>query len=74
MLEYLALPSRIVRKWRVWLKDQIIGDVSLEDDFCEFECKKSECKLGHWEHCERRLAYLDLVKARNTQGSPQADC
>ena len=22
---------------------------------CEFDCRKTECLMGHWAHCERRL-------------------
>jgi hypothetical protein len=62
----------ILRKWRVWLKDQFIGDVPPEDDFCEFECDKTQCSLDPWEHCEGRLAYINLAKARSTDGSSPA--
>ena len=60
------------RKWRVWLKDQFIGDVPPEDEFCEFDCDKTQCRLGHWEHCERRLAYINFGKALSTDGSSPA--
>ena len=68
MLKYLANP--ILQKWRVWLKDQLIGDVPPEDVFCEFECEKSECQLGHWETCKRRLAYLDLARRDSGDKKP----
>jgi len=67
MPKHLALPS--FRNWRIWLKDQLIGDVPLEDDFCEFECKKTQCQLGHWATCERRLAYLNFGKAPTDRAS-----
>jgi len=59
-------------KWRVWLKDQLIAEVPPEDGFCEFECDRTQCRLDHWEQCERRLAYLNLVKARSTDVSWRA--
>ena len=70
MFKYLPLPNPILQKWRIWLKDQFVGDVPPEDAFCEFECEKSECKLGHWETCKRRLSYLELGKANSGDKSP----
>jgi len=67
MSKYLALPS--FRNWRTWLNDQLIGDVPPEDDFCEFECKKTQCQLGHWTTCERRLTYLNFSKAQTDSAS-----
>jgi hypothetical protein len=66
MFKYLANP--ILQRWRIWLKDQFIGDVPPEDAFCEFECEKSECQLGHWN--KRRLAYLELGEANSSDKSP----
>ena len=71
MSKYLPVPKPILQKWRVWLKDQFIGDVPPEDVFCEFECEKSECQLGHWETCKRRSAYLELGKAHSGEKSPE---
>jgi hypothetical protein len=62
MSKFLAMPSTIFRNWRTWLKGQIIADVPPEDAFCEFECRKSECRLGHWAQCKNRLSHLDLDK------------
>jgi hypothetical protein len=62
MFKYLALANP--QKWRIWLKDQFIGDVPPEDAFCEFECEKTQCQLDHWETCTSRLAYLDVDKAQ----------
>ena len=62
MLKYLTLPNPTLQKWRTWLKEQFIGEVPLEDAFCEFECEKSQCQLGHWATCKRRLAFLELGK------------
>ena len=63
MSKFLVIPSTNFRKWRTWLKSQIIADVPSEDAFCEFECDKTLCQLRHWATCERRLAYLNLGKA-----------
>jgi hypothetical protein len=75
MFKYLALSNPILQKWQTWLKDQFIGDAPAEDAFCEFECEKTECQFGHWETCERRLAYLDLIdKAQSGDASsPKAE-
>ena len=65
MSKYLALPKASLQKWRIWLNDQLIGDVPPEDAFCEFECDKAQCQLGHWETCKRRLAHLNSGKAHS---------
>jgi hypothetical protein len=70
MFKYLTLPNPILQKWRIWLKDQFIGDVPPEDAFCEFECDKTQCQFGHWETCKRRLDYLELGKAQSGDASP----
>jgi len=62
MSKFLAILSTNFRKWRKWLKSQIIADVLPEDVFCEFECDKTQCQLGHWAECKNRLSYLDLDK------------
>jgi hypothetical protein len=69
MFKYLALPKPVLQKWRIWLKGQFIGDVPPEDAFCEFECDKTQCQFGHWETCERRVAYLELGKAQSGDAS-----
>jgi hypothetical protein len=63
MSKHLPLPTKTLREWQIWLKDQLIADVPPEDAFCEFDCEKSECEFDHWNNCKRRLAYLELVKA-----------
>ena len=68
MFKYHTLSDPISQKWRVWLKDRFIDDVSPENAFCEFECEKS--KPGLWETCKRRLAYLELGKANSGNKSP----
>jgi hypothetical protein len=70
MFKYLTLPNPILHRWRVWLKDRFIDDVPPEDAFCEFECEKSECQLGHWVTCKRRFTYLELGKANFGDKSP----
>jgi len=69
----LKVPNPILQRWRVWLKAQFIGDVPPEDAFCEFECEKSDCQLGHWETCRRRLAYLELSESNSASKSPAQD-
>jgi hypothetical protein len=75
MFKYLAPSNPILQKWQTWLRDQFVGDVPPEDAFCEFECEKTECQFAHWETCERRLAYLDLIgKAQSGDASsPKAE-
>jgi hypothetical protein len=49
-------PGLGIRKqvW-LWLKSQVVGQVSDEDSLCEFDCRKQECSQGEWADCERRL-------------------
>ena len=44
----------LCRPWK-WFKDQVVRDVPEEVQLCEFYCRKSECVMDDWEHCERRL-------------------
>ena len=37
-----------------WLKVPV-AEVPEDVAVCEFECTKTECRLGDWECCERRL-------------------
>ena len=37
-----------------WLKIPV-AEVSEEMAVCEFDCDKTECLLGDWRQCERRL-------------------
>jgi hypothetical protein len=36
-----------------WLM-KFVPEVPEEIAACEFDCRKTECLMGHWEHCERR--------------------
>jgi hypothetical protein len=68
-------PNRFGRKASRWLKEQIIQDVPEDIALCEFDCRKSQCLMGEWENCERRLERLQDYrrwKAR-TADSTQSD-
>ncbi|MGD2113175.1 MAG: hypothetical protein PVI50_07305 [Gammaproteobacteria bacterium] len=37
-----------------WLKrpvEEVPDDIAV----CEFECRRTQCRQGDWQHCERRL-------------------
>ena len=36
-----------------WLM-KFVPEVPEELAACEFDCRKTECLMGHWEQCERR--------------------
>ena len=36
-----------------WLR-KFAPEVPQEIAACEFDCRKTECLMGHWEQCERR--------------------
>jgi len=37
-----------------WLL-KFVPEVPDEIAVCEFDCRKTECLMGHWAQCERRL-------------------
>ena len=45
----------LVRAVWGWLRRQIVDDVPEGDAICEFDCRKSQCLVGEWETCWRRL-------------------
>ncbi|MEL7083063.1 MAG: hypothetical protein AAGM36_01070 [Cyanobacteria bacterium J06597_1] len=45
------------------LWNQISTPVPPENAVCEFECRELECSQEEWEHCERRLKYVNLVNS-----------
>jgi len=50
-----SFKKRVADTARRWLKEQVIEDVPDDLARCEFGCGKSECRIGQWETCERRL-------------------
>jgi hypothetical protein len=37
-----------------WLR-LLVEEVPDEVAACEFECSRTQCRQGDWQHCERRL-------------------
>ena len=37
------------------MQRQVVEPVPEESALCEFECRKQQCTMEEWEHCERRL-------------------
>jgi hypothetical protein len=66
MSKYLASLRASVGKLRLWLKDQIVADVSPEDARCEFDCRKAQCRFGEWVNCRSRLSYLAALAAKDS--------
>jgi len=44
----------LARLWR-WTKGHIIQTVPEDIALCEFSCNKTQCTLGEWQNCERRI-------------------
>ena len=44
-----------IHRLRQWFKTRLIQEVPEEIAACEFECRKTECREGDWETCEKRL-------------------
>ena len=51
--------ARTAREAKRWLEDQIVEEVPDGVALCEFGCRKLQCRMGEWEHCERRLKDLE---------------
>jgi hypothetical protein len=51
----------LAKFWRS-LKERFVGDAPIELEVCEYECRKPQCLQGEWEHCQRRLNFIELTK------------
>ena len=52
------------RRLRRWMRSRLVQDVPEDVAACEFECRRTECKQGEWETCERRLRGMRPDKNR----------
>ncbi len=55
--------TQAARKAKHWLMDQLVQDVPDDLALCEFGCRKQQCRMGEWEHCERRLQDLQDLRS-----------
>ena len=51
---------------RRWLKNEIVADVPPEVARCEFDCRKTQCRLGEWVNCKNRLSYLAALAEKDS--------
>lgn len=63
MSESVARTGGIFAKVRCSLKGRIVGEVPLDIEFCECGWRKPQCLHDHWEHCDRRLFFIEKTKA-----------
>lgn len=54
--------KRIADRAKRWIKEQIVEDVPDELARCEFGCRKSECRMGEWATCERRIEAAQALR------------
>jgi hypothetical protein len=50
-----------------WTRNILVADVPDDIAACEFDCRKTQCPEGEWEHCKRRLTHAaagELSRAR----------
>jgi hypothetical protein len=63
----MSVPSTrrlgLLAKFLRLLRQQSVADVPLELELCEFDCRKPQCLKGEWEHCQRRLSFIEKTKA-----------
>jgi len=59
----------LMRLWRR-LVEEVIGEVPRGDELCEFDCAKTQCRMGEWATCKRRLAQAsrDLQPETDEEG------
>ena len=46
--------SQFYRLWQRF-RNKVIQDAPEDIQLCEFDCQQSQCAMGDWEKCERRL-------------------
>lgn len=51
-----------------WIKIPVM-DVPDDIAVCEFDCDETECLLGDWRHCERRLKALESQQENMDKGA-----
>lgn len=49
------------------LYSQIVQDVPLDVELCEFDCPKDRCLTSDWTTCQRRLQHVASERARRHQ-------
>jgi hypothetical protein len=68
----LGAPT-MIGKLRLWLKGRIVSDAPPELSVCEFDCRKTNCSLHDWEHCQNRLTYQALAARSDGATSESRD-
>ena len=51
------------RLWQ-WIVNGLVRDVPEDIQWCEFDCRKLECRQGEWGKCENRLRSIEQAKER----------
>jgi hypothetical protein len=49
-----STPSRLFLRFWEWSKSQIVQTVPDEMSVCEFDCRRPQCTIAHWESCDYR--------------------
>jgi hypothetical protein len=62
-----ASVRRRIANFKHWVTDQLVSEVPLDIALCEHGCRKSQCLQEEWEHCERRLAFIKIMKAASSE-------
>ncbi len=55
--------TQAARRAGRWLEHQLVEEVPDDVALCEFGCRKDQCLMGEWAHCERRLRDLESRRA-----------
>ena len=71
MSKLVASPCAQLRKFGVWLKGRLIGDVQAEIAVCEYDCRRTQCLFEEWENCPNRLSLLTGAGNPKTDGRPK---
>lgn len=49
------MSKQAFKRLRNWLRKEVAQEVPAGLVRCEFECKETECSMGRWDNCIKRL-------------------
>jgi hypothetical protein len=56
MFVQVSKKATLFRRFRRWVRNQVIQDVPNSIALCEYDCRKQQCTTEQWAACERRLS------------------
>ncbi len=56
MFVQVSKKATLFRRFRRWVRNQLVQDVPNGIALCEFDCRKQQCTMKQWAACERRFS------------------